>query len=136
MQEQPRSAHTAIGTILFLVAVIVGLLVVASGGIGVIVLLVLYGVESLAAPSIVLFMLLVCLPLGLLVWGQGRMGRASRPFRLPGPLPIAAGAAAAIVLGQIALLGRASALMLLTFLLAAALPPIVSLALASRRLPG
>lgn len=141
MQEQQtpgqdRGSGRLVGTVLFLAAVVVGLFVIASGGIGVIVLLILYGFGWLAGPGIVLFMLLVCLPLGLLVWGQGRAGRESRPFRLPGPLPIAAAAAAAIVLGQIALLGRASFLTLLTFLLAAALPPLVPLALASRRLAG
>ena len=109
---------------------------VASGGIGVIVLLVLYGLDSLAGVGILLFALVICLPLGLLVWGQGRTGRPSRPLRLPGPLPIAAGAAAAIVLGQIALLADADFLMLATFVLAAGLPPLVPLALASRRLAG
>jgi len=136
MDERPRRSPTVVGTVLFLLAVVVGLLVVASGGIGVIVLLVLYGLDSLAGVGILLFMALVCLPLGLLVWGQGRTGRPSRPMRLPGPLPIAAAAAAAIVLGQIALLGRMSALMLVTFVLAAGLPPLVPLALASRRLAG
>jgi RsiW-degrading membrane proteinase PrsW (M82 family) len=55
---------------------------------------------------------------------------------LPGPLPIAASAAATIVLGQIALLSRSSALTLVTFALAAGLPPLVPLAFASRRLAG
>src|SRR5688572_22005614 len=129
MQAQRPASGQILGTIFFLVVVVLGLLAVASGGIGFILLLLLYGVGSLAAPGIVLFMLLACLPLVLLVWGQGRAGQASRPLRLPGPLPIAAAAAAAIVLGQLALLSRASPLMLVTFVLAAARPPIVPLAL-------
>jgi hypothetical protein len=62
--------------------------------------------------------------------------RPARRRGRPGPLPFAAGAAAAIVLGPVALFGRISPLVLLTFWRAAALPPLVPLALASRRLPG
>ena len=52
------------------------------------------------------------------------------------PIPIAVGAAAAVVLGQLLQQSRVSALVLPFFWLAAALPPLVALALASARLGG
>ena len=134
MSMDRRGSGTPIGTILFVLALVVGMVVIASGGLGAIVFLLVYGFESMAVPGILLFMLVVCLPLGLLVWGQGRSGRESSPLRLPGPLLIAAIAAGAIVVGQLALLSRVSFVTLFTFVLAASLPPIVPLALASRRL--
>lgn len=134
--SQPPDGRSVIGTIAFVLAVILGLFFIMSGGLGLLLLLLLFGEGPLAGPGILLFLLLICVPLGLLVWGQGRAGQQSRPLRLPGPLPIAAAAAAAIVLGQLVLFSRASFLMLVTFVLAAGLPPLVPLALASRRLPG
>lgn len=133
---QPGS-RAGIGMALFVFAVIVAIMTSGLGSIGLLILLFVMELSiPLAVPGILLFTLVVCLPLGLLVWGQGRTGRPSRPLRLPGPLPIAAAAAAAIVFGQLLLLSRASFLTLFTFVLAASLPPLVPLALASRRLPG
>jgi RsiW-degrading membrane proteinase PrsW (M82 family) len=123
-----------VGTILFVLVVIAAIFASGLGGIGLLILL--FVAESsipLAAPGILL-LVLICLPLILIAWGKRRSGRVSRSFRLPGPLPIAAAVAAAIVLGQLARVGEIWPLTLLTFWLAAALPPIVPLALASRRL--
>src|SRR5712691_11898438 len=54
----------------------------------------------------------------------------SGPLRLPGPPWMAVGAAIAIVAGQAMLVTHNAALFWLPFLLAAALPPLVALALA------
>jgi hypothetical protein len=121
-----------------LAAMFVGLLavvVVGLSGIGFLLLLILEDLPF-AVPGILLFAMLICLPAGLIAWGRRRMGATSGPLRLPGPLPLAAGAAAAIVLGQLAQLSRVSSVAMVCFWLAAGLPPLVAVALASRRLPG
>jgi RsiW-degrading membrane proteinase PrsW (M82 family) len=115
-------------------AAILTIFTVGVGGLGVLVFLILGTAWPLAAPGILLYVVAICLPTGLVTWSQWRAGRPSRTLRLPGPLPLAAGGAAAIVLGQIAQLGRVTPLILLCFWLAAALPPLVALSLASRRL--
>ncbi len=127
---------TAIGALVFMLACILTVLLIGAGGLGLLLMLVLETAWPLAAPGILLYVIAICLPAGLIVWAQQRSGKASRPLRLPGPLPLAAGAAAAIVLGQLLQLARISVLVLPFFWLAAALPPLVALALASGRLGG
>src|SRR3954451_8967725 len=94
-----------VGTLLFVLAVIVAAFTIGLGGLGVLLLLAFQVAWPLAAPGILLYVVAICLPAGLAIWAGHRAGRPSRPFRLPGPLPLAAGAAAAIVLGQIAQVG-------------------------------
>src|SRR5215212_7903272 len=90
-----RGRGSVVGTIAFVLAAILTIFTIGMGGLGVLVLLVLDLAWPLAAPSILLYVVAICLPAGLVVWIQRRSGRESRPLRLPGPLPIAAGAAAA-----------------------------------------
>lgn len=125
-----------LGTLLFILGAIGIVFTIGIGGMGVLLMLFLAASWPLAAPGILLFVVAICLPAGLVIWGAHRAGKVSRPLRLPGPLPIAAGAAAAIVLGQIAQYGRITPLILICFWLAAALPPLVSVALAAGRLGG
>src|SRR5687768_8386366 len=87
--SQPPDTRRVVGTVAFVLVVILGLFFIMSGGFGLLLLLFLFDDGPLAGPGILLFLLLICLPLGLVVWGQGRAGQHSRPLRLPGPLPIA-----------------------------------------------
>lgn len=123
-----------IGTILFVLVAIGTIFAIGLGGIGVLLILFLEVGWPFAAPGILLYVVAVCLPVGLTIWIRKRSGSESGTFRMPGPLPIAAGAAAAIGLGQVFQLGRVPFLILIFFWLAAALPPLAALALASQRL--
>src|SRR3954447_14423839 len=104
--EQPRpptrSSGSVVGTVVFVLTAIVTVFAIGMGGLGVLVLLVLDAAWPLAAPAILLYVVAICLPAGLVVWMQRRSGRDSRPLRLPGPLPIAVGAAAAGGAGAVA----------------------------------
>jgi RsiW-degrading membrane proteinase PrsW (M82 family) len=131
-----RGGRGAIGTLVFVLAAILMIFTMGVGGLGVLLMLVFAAAWPLAAPGILLYVVAICLPAGLAIWIAHRAGKESSPLRLPGPLPIAAGAAAAIVLGQIAQFSRLTPLILVCFWLAAALPPLAALALASGRLSG
>jgi RsiW-degrading membrane proteinase PrsW (M82 family) len=128
------SAGAVLGTIVFVLAVIATVFAMGLGGIGVLLMLVFAASWPLAAPGILLYVVAVCLPVGLAIWLRHRSGIASGPFRTLGPIPIAAGAAAAIGIGQVFQLGRVPFLVLIFFWLAAALPPLAALALAAQRL--
>src|SRR5262249_39270361 len=129
-----RGGPPVLGTLIFVLAVIGTIFTIGIGGLGFLLMLVFEFGWPLAAPGILLYVIAICLPAGLAIWAGHRGGRESRPLRLLGPLPIAAGAAAAIALGQIAQFGRMSLLVLICFWLAAALPPLAAFALASGRL--
>lgn len=136
-RRRPEGGGRALlGTLIFIVAAILMIFAIGLGGLGLLLMLVLRAAWPLAAPAILLYVVAICLPAALTIWIAHRADKESRPIRLPGPLPIAAGAAAAIVLGQVAQFGRISPLILACFWLAAALPPLASLALASGRLDG
>lgn len=85
-------------------------------------------------PAIALYLFGFCLPVGLYQWSRRGSGHPSGAFRLPGIVWLAGGAAAAIVLGQILLVGGPGWAFSLAFLLAAALPPVAALGLAAQRL--
>ena len=131
-----RGGGSVLATVGVIFAALLGVVVIGLSGIGFILLLIFDELDlPFAAPGILLFLMLICLPLGMVTWGQQRSGGQSRPLRMPGPLLVAAGAAAVIVLGQLAQLGRVSPVVMICFWLAAALPPLVAVALASQRLP-
>ncbi|MBI4491536.1 MAG: PrsW family intramembrane metalloprotease [Chloroflexi bacterium] len=87
---------------------------------------------GLFAPGVAVYVLGFCVPVGLYQWSH--MGKPSRPCRLPQPLWLGLGAAAAIGLGQVLLATRSGGLFWALFVAAAALPPLAALALAVQRL--
>src|SRR4051794_20823421 len=133
-RSSPRGGAALIGTIVFVLVAILTIFAIGVGGIGVLLMLFLATSWPLAAPGILLYVIAICLPAGLVIWMRKRSGGESAAFQLPGPLLFAAGAAGAVGLGQLFQVGRVSLLVLLTFWLAAALPPLATLALASQRL--
>src|SRR4051812_33183827 len=135
-RSPPRSGGALVGTIVFVLVAILTIFAIGAGGIGVLLMIFLATSWPLAAPGILLYVIAICLPAALTIWMRKRSGGESGAFQLPGPLLFAAGAAGAIVLGQLFQVGRVSLLVLLTFWLAAALPPLAALALASQRLPN
>src|SRR3954452_19182654 len=134
-RSPPKSGAALVGTIVFVLVAILTIFAIGAGGIGVLLMIFLATSWPLAAPGILLYVVAICLPAGLTIWMRKRSGGESGAFQLPGPLLFAAGAAGAIGLGQLFQVGRVSLLVLLTFWLAAALPPLAALALASQRLP-
>jgi RsiW-degrading membrane proteinase PrsW (M82 family) len=87
-------------------------------------------------PAIAIYIVGFCLPVGLVHGYRQAAGVPSRPFKMAGPVPLAIGALLAIGVGQVFLHGEESVVFWATFILAAALPPLVALAIAAQRLPG
>jgi RsiW-degrading membrane proteinase PrsW (M82 family) len=85
-------------------------------------------------PGLLLYLLLICLPFGLVQWIKKASGQPSGPLRLPSVVGLVVATAAAIVSGQLLLVNGVGPLFWFCFLLAAALPPLAALALASQRL--
>lgn len=82
----------------------------------------------------VLYLFFFCAPVGLTQWARKQRGVVSSPLRLPSAAWIGGAAALAILVGQWLLVTKTSVLFWPFFVLAAALPPLAALALASQRL--
>jgi RsiW-degrading membrane proteinase PrsW (M82 family) len=85
-------------------------------------------------PGFALYVLGACVPVGLVQFGRWRERRASGPLRLPSATWLAVGAVVAIGVGQLLLWARTALLFWPVFVLAAALPPLVALAVAAQRI--
>src|SRR5689334_21422512 len=90
-----RGTSSGLGTVLFVIAAIFAIFTIGIGGLGMLLYFVLDLAWPLAAPAILLYVVGVCLPAALVIWKRHQSGAPSQRLRLPGPLPIAAGAVAA-----------------------------------------
>jgi RsiW-degrading membrane proteinase PrsW (M82 family) len=128
-----RKALLIVGAILLVPALLLGLVI------GFFMLTsFLYGFSGALryVPGIALYVFGLCVPLGLFQWLNRSSGNQSGPFRLPGVLWVGGGAIAAAGIGQIMLVTHTADFYWLVFVLAAALPPLTAVALASQRLGG
>ncbi|MBI4497028.1 MAG: PrsW family intramembrane metalloprotease [Chloroflexi bacterium] len=88
----------------------------------------------LLLPGILIYVLFICVPVGLYHAFRKVAGAPSGVFRLPGAIWFGVGTVVALTLGQAALLTESGWIFWLFFLMAAALPPLTALALAAHRL--
>ena len=86
-------------------------------------------------PGFALYVLGLC-ALGLVQWSRRASGQPSGPVRLPSAWWLGGGAVLAIALGQALLVTGSAPLFWPCFVLAAALPPLAALSLATQRLGG
>ena len=91
---------------------------------------------TLFVPGFALYIFLFCVPAGFIHWRRRTDGKSSAPLRLPSVALLGLAAALSVGVGQAMLVMHSRPLFWVCFVLAAALPPIAALGLASQRLPG
>src|SRR5690349_950026 len=82
-----RGEKALLGTLIFIIAVVLMIFSIGIGGLGLLLMLVFAAAWPLAAPGILLYVVAFCLPASLTIWIAHRAGKESSPLRLPGPLP-------------------------------------------------